>query len=39
MEFLTQLLIATVRYVLIIAVAVGGVFLGKFLRTKKDGKC
>lgn len=39
MVFLGHLLTALIEFVVIGAVAVGGVFLGKFLRTKKDSKC
>lgn len=36
MVFLGHLLTAAIKAILIGAVAVGGVFLGKFLRTKKS---
>lgn len=38
MVFLGHLLTATIKYILIAAVAVGGVFLGKFLSDKKRSK-
>lgn len=38
MVFLGHLLTAIVEFIVIAAVAVGGVYLGKFLRTKKHGK-
>jgi hypothetical protein len=39
MVFLGHLLTAAVEFILLAGVAVGGVFLGKFLRTKKSEKC
>lgn len=38
MVFLGHLLTAIVEVIVIAAVAVGGVYLGKFLSTKKRGK-
>ncbi len=39
MVFLGHLVTAIVKFIFLAAVAVGGIFLGKFLRTKKDSKC
>ena len=38
MAFLSDFLIETVRFVVLIAVAVGGVYAGKKLREVKDKK-
>ncbi len=38
MVFLGHLLTATIKFILIGVVALGGVFLGKFLRDKKSSR-
>ncbi|MFQ9511533.1 MAG: hypothetical protein ACLRZ7_11610 [Lachnospiraceae bacterium] len=38
MAFLSEFLIETVRFILLVAIAVGGVYAGKKLREVKDKK-
>ncbi|MFP3152994.1 vanadium nitrogenase [Lachnospiraceae bacterium ZAX-1] len=38
MAFLGSFIEYIIRFVILAAVAVGGLFLGKFLRVKKDAK-
>lgn len=38
MAFLGELLEYVITYVILIAIAIGGLFFGKFLRTKKNQK-
>lgn len=38
MEFFVVLFQTVVKMILLMAVAVGGIFLGKFIRDKKDAK-